>query len=106
MGETFSNMDKPMEGSAPFDGKGRIPAAFDDRYEEALAEMVKAKIEGRKVIPLRRPEPTKSNDLLEALRESAGVKGGAKAKKPARKTTRKASTAKSKTAAAPARNRR
>lgn len=34
MGETFSNMDKPMEGSAPFDGKGRIPAAFDDRYED------------------------------------------------------------------------
>ena len=79
------------------------PDSFDDRYEEALAEMVKAKIEGRKVIPLRRPEPTKSNDLLEALRESAGVKGGAKAKKPARKTTQKASTAKSKTAAAPAR---
>lgn len=79
------------------------PESFDDRYEEALAEMVKAKIEGRKVIPLRRPEPTKSNDLLEALRESAGVKGGARAKKPSRKTTRKASSAKNKAAAAPAR---
>ncbi|WMT92850.1 Ku protein [Pelagibacterium sp. H642] len=79
------------------------PESFNDRYEEALAEMVKAKIEGRKVIPLRRPEPTKSNDLLEALRESAGVKGGAKTKKPARKATRKTNSSKSKTAASSAR---
>lgn len=49
------------------------PETFDDRYEEALAELVKAKIEGRKVIPLRRPEPTGSNDLLDALRQSAGA---------------------------------
>ncbi|HWJ86598.1 MAG TPA: Ku protein [Pelagibacterium sp.] len=51
------------------------PETFDDRYEAALADLVKAKIEGRKVIPLRRPEPTKKNDLLEALRMSAGGKG-------------------------------
>lgn len=49
------------------------PAKSDDRYEQALAEMVRAKIEGRKVIPLKRPEPTKRNDLLEALRQSAGA---------------------------------
>lgn len=48
------------------------PEKFDDRYEEALAELVKAKIEGRKIVPFRRPEPTKANDLLEALRLSAG----------------------------------
>lgn len=52
------------------------PAQFEDRYEQALADLVKAKIEGRKVVPLRRPEPTKSNDLLEALRQSAGASGG------------------------------
>lgn len=51
------------------------PDTFDDRYEEALADLVKAKIEGRKVVPLKRPEPTKPNDLLEALRMSAGEKG-------------------------------
>lgn len=51
------------------------PAKFDDRYEEALAELVKAKIDGRKIVPLRRPEPTKANDLLEALRLSAGDEG-------------------------------
>ncbi len=67
------------------------PETFDDRYEEALADLVKAKIEGRKVVPLRRPEPTKKNDLLEALRESAGVSKGkskaAKTRKAPSKTT-------------------
>jgi len=47
------------------------PEKFQDRYEEALADLVRAKIEGRKVVPLRRPEPTKPSDLLEALRLSA-----------------------------------
>lgn len=76
------------------------PEKFEDRYEEALADLVNAKIDGRKVVPLRRPEPTKSNDLLEALRLSAGGKEEKAAAKPGAK---KASTAKKKTAAAPAR---
>lgn len=63
------------------------PGTFDDRYEEALTELVRAKIEGRKVVPLKRPEPTKANDLLEALRLSAGEgkksKKRANARKPA-----------------------
>ena len=63
------------------------PEKFDDRYEEALADLVKAKIEGRKVVPLRRPEPTKPNDLLEALRLSAAGKEPATKKEPARKTS-------------------
>jgi len=71
------------------------PEKFDDRYEEALAELVKAKIEGRKVIPLKRPEPTKKNDLLEALRMSAGGGGGDEGTKTERKPrTRKAPAAK------------
>lgn len=74
------------------------PEKFEDRYEEALAELVRAKIEGRKVVPLKRPEPTKPNDLLEALRLSAGDKGG----KTARKTAARKAPAK-KTTAAPAR---
>ncbi len=55
------------------------PATFDDRYEAALAELVKAKIEG-KALPKRKPvEVVKPNDLLAALRESAGMlKGGDK----------------------------
>lgn len=67
------------------------PEHFDDRYEQALADLVKAKIDGRKVVPLKRPEPTKSNDLLEALRQSAGTSGtgrkSAKGKSAAAKST-------------------
>ncbi|MBL0375426.1 Ku protein [Rhizobium sp. KVB221] len=47
------------------------PAKFDDRYEAALAELVKAKIEGRKVVKMNQPKETRSADLLEALRRSA-----------------------------------
>lgn len=67
------------------------PADFDDRYEEALAELVKAKIEGRKIRKRPEPKETKPSDLLEALRQSAGTGGSAR-----RKT--KASPAKSKSA--------
>jgi len=48
------------------------PAAFEDRYEQTLADLVKAKREGR-TLPKAKPiQPTKRNDLLEALRRSAG----------------------------------
>ena len=63
------------------------PGKFDDRYEAALAELVKAKIEGRKVLPLKRPEPTKKNDLLEALRMSASGKSSADEKPAKRKSS-------------------
>lgn len=73
------------------------PKKFEDRYEDALAELVKAKIEGRKVIPLKRPEPTKKNDLLEALRMSAGKNDDAAPEKKTR--ARKSTSAKIKEAA-------
>jgi DNA end-binding protein Ku len=49
------------------------PATFDDRYDQALAELVKAKIEGRKIKPPRAPKPAAGSDLLDALRQSAGA---------------------------------
>lgn len=67
------------------------PKAFDDRYDAALAEVVKAKIEGRKIKPVRPKAEGKVVDLMEALRQSAGKdakpKKSASAKKaaPARK---------------------
>lgn len=65
------------------------PTKFDDRYDAALQELVKAKIEGRKITAPKAPEPTKRSDLLEALRQSA-EEGGAtsrpKRKSAARKT--------------------
>jgi len=54
---------------------------FDDRYEEAVAELVKAKIEGRSLPKKKAPVASKPSDLLQALRESAGV--GAKTKRTA-----------------------
>lgn len=62
------------------------PAGFDDRYDAALAELVKAKMEGRTLPKPKPPKVRKGDDLLAALRESAGVgakggpKGGARAK--------------------------
>ncbi len=59
--------------------KGSFDASeFDDRYEAALAELVKAKIEGKK-IPQRKPaKVAKVTDLMEALRQSAGMAGQGK----------------------------
>ena len=57
------------------------PKEFDDRYESALAELVQAKIEGRKIKPQKRPEPTKVVSLLDALRDSAKSGSGKKAAK-------------------------
>lgn len=49
------------------------PASFDDRYEAALGELVKAKIEGKALPKRKKVEVSKPNDLLAALRESAGL---------------------------------
>lgn len=68
------------------------PSSFDDRYDAALAELVRAKIAGRKITPPKKPAGKVVN-LLDALRESAKMadKGGATkkarsggARKPAR----------------------
>jgi DNA end-binding protein Ku len=56
------------------------PATFDDRYEAALTELVKAKVSG-KALPRRKAvEVSKPNDLLEALRQSAVMSKGGEAK--------------------------
>jgi DNA end-binding protein Ku len=64
------------------------PRDYEDRYEAALVELVKAKIEG-KSLPKAKPAPErKVVDLMEALRQSARMSGKtAPAKKaPARNT--------------------
>jgi DNA end-binding protein Ku len=50
------------------------PDKFDDRYEAALSELIKAKIEGRKLKKKAPPKPQKVSSLLDALRQSAGSK--------------------------------
>ena len=60
------------------------PSAFDDRYEAAVAELVKAKMEGRSLPKKPAPAPSKQSDLLQALRESAGIGSStARPKRPA-----------------------
>lgn len=65
------------------------PREFDDRYEEALAELVRAKIAGREFKQPKPPKETKVIDLMDALRQSAEAAG-----KPApkAKTARKKKT--------------
>ncbi|MBY3464259.1 Ku protein [Rhizobium laguerreae] len=59
------------------------PATFDDRYEAALADLVKAKLEGKSLPKPKKVQVSKPNDLLAALRESAGMMKAA-ADKPKR----------------------
>ncbi|WLS00604.1 non-homologous end joining protein Ku [Shinella sumterensis] len=47
------------------------PAEFDDRYEAAVAELVKAKIEGKSLPKRKEVKASQPDDLLAALRESA-----------------------------------
>jgi len=56
------------------------PATFDDRYEAALAELVKAKVEGKALPKRKKIEVSQPSDLLAALRESAGLLKAAESK--------------------------
>ena len=67
------------------------PADFEDRYEAALADLVKAKLDGKPITPRKPQREDKVVDLMAALRESAGL-GDKKA--PAKKTTAKKPAAK------------
>jgi len=73
------------------------PASFDDRYEEAVAELVKAKTEGRSLPRKKEVKVSQPNDLLAALRESAGVQAAAAPDKPKR-TAANANTGRQKAA--------
>lgn len=89
--------DEMMELAEHIIGKkaGRFdPTGFDDRYDAALAELVKAKIEGRKIEAPKPKRDEKVIDLMAALRESAGSNDGRK--RTAKKTAAKAKSARSK----------
>lgn len=65
------------------------PADFHDRYEEAVGELVKAKIEGRTIERREEPKREKVTDLMEALRQSAAL-GGKQEKPPKARPAAKA----------------
>ena len=60
--------------------------AFDDRYEAAVADLVRAKMEGRALPKKKAPSPSKPSDLLNALRESAGMASGGNPRRTASKS--------------------
>jgi DNA end-binding protein Ku len=74
------------------------PATFDDRYEAALADLVKAKISGNALPKRKAVEVSKPNDLLEALRKSADMSKAGE-EKPKRTAANANRTAGRKTAA-------
>jgi DNA end-binding protein Ku len=62
------------------------PSEYDDRYEAALVELVKAKIDGKPIPKPKAAAPGKVIDLMQALRESAGMTGKSDAKSKSSKT--------------------
>lgn len=76
------------QSQGPFD-----PTAFNDRYEDALRELIAAKRKGKgRVVASPEPEAANVVDLMEALRKSLGqspAKTKAAVKKPAAKAARK-----------------
>jgi DNA end-binding protein Ku len=76
------------------------PDKFEDRYEEALTALIKAKQSGKEAPKVEAPRPSNVINLMDALRRSVKGEGGAKApsrgspKKAAKKKTAKAKRAK------------
>lgn len=74
------------------------PDRFEDRYEQALQELIDAKRAGKKPPVVSAPTPSNVVNLMDALRRSAGgtktakvpTRKQTKAKRPARKKVRKA----------------
>ena len=75
------------------------PHAFHDRYEGALAELVKRKLEGEPIPKRSAPPSGATISLIQALRESAGVADAPSAKSPAKKRTGRHGAVKAKAAA-------
>lgn len=66
------------------------PAEVDDRYDRALADLVKAKQEGRKIAPGKTRKPAEVTNLRDALRKSAKKEGASTRKSTSRGKVRKA----------------
>jgi DNA end-binding protein Ku len=69
------------------------PAAFKDRYEEALKALVEAKRTGKTLKAAKAAPPTKPNKIMEALRASLAQTADAAARRRPRPSGSRASTA-------------
>jgi len=65
------------------------PKKFEDRYEDALKELLRKKQKGEKIERPTESKPSNVVDLMEALRQSVGAEkvGGGRRKSPSRSTT-------------------
>lgn len=80
----------------PFD-----PSQFNDRYEDALRALIKAKEKGSTIEAPAEPKEAEVIDLMDALRRSLGQSGGER-RKPAGKAPARGGGAKKTAAKAPA----
>jgi DNA end-binding protein Ku len=74
------------------------PGEFEDRYEDALTALIKAKRAGKEAPKVEAPKPSNVINLMDALRRSvkgeAGARGHARAKSSGRRTSAKRKTSK------------
>jgi len=82
------------------------PSAFDDRYELALAELVRAKLAGKPVKARKPAAATKVVDLMDALRQSAGGGAADKAQDTAKASAKPKAAAPKKAGSSPRPSRR
>lgn len=68
------------------------PEKFEDRYEEALKDLLKKKQHGEKIVANKEKTPSKVISLMDALRQSA--KGDKSRRSPARRKAEKPTKAK------------
>jgi DNA end-binding protein Ku len=73
------------------------PSKFEDRYEKALTDLIKAKGAGKELPEPSKPEPSNVINLMDALRKSVQVekRGGSGAKSSRRRPTARRSGARS-----------
>src|SRR3954465_1116956 len=65
------------------------PDKFEDRYEDALKELLRKKQEGKPIEPPKEGRPAPVVNLMEALRQSINLEGpGGERRQPAPSTTR------------------
>ena len=64
------------------------PGKFEDRYETALKELVKAKAAGRTITAPSESRPSNVVNLMDALRRSAKAEGKSESKAPAKSASK------------------
>jgi len=69
------------------------PTKFDDRYEDALKELIEEKKKGHKVVRKHEPETSNVINLMDALKKSLSSDGGGKAKRAPAAKAKPAATA-------------